>query len=76
MKRFYVGLAALVLLAVATFATEKAHNAYKTHRIDANTLLLSCEDEHQPVVKKFENTTLVMITCQTSEVPVAAFGHK
>jgi hypothetical protein len=69
MKRAFilVGIAVLIGIALAVIsvdATERAHNNYKTHRIDPNTVLFSCEDEHEPTVKKFENTTLVMISCE------------
>jgi hypothetical protein len=64
MKRIVIGLTLLALLAIGAYATERVHNQYKTHRINANTVLFTCEDEHEPTVKKFENTTMVMLSCE------------
>lgn len=66
--RIFIAVSTIALFLVsAAIASERAINAYKTHRINSNALVISCEDEREPVVKHFENTTLIMVSCQTVE---------
>jgi hypothetical protein len=53
---------ALCFFAVAAFGTEKAVNAYKTHKLTPSTVMISCNDEREPVVKKLDGP-FVLITC-------------
>lgn len=64
MKRIVTGITLLALLAVGAYATERVHNQYKTHRINETTVLFTCEDEHEPTVKTFANTTMIMLSCE------------
>jgi hypothetical protein len=65
-KRWYAGITLLLMVGSAAIASERAANAYKTHKISPNAVMISCNDEREPVVKKFENTTLIVVTCQTA----------
>ena len=67
-RKLYAGLA-LLLVATVAIASDKAQNAYKTHKVNNNTLLFQCNDEREPVIRKFENTTLVMVSCQEVALP-------
>ena len=64
--RIIIAVSTIALFLVsAAIASERAINAYKTHRINSNALIVSCNDEREPVVKKFENTTMVLVSCQS-----------
>lgn len=64
MRKLYAGITLLLLIGSAAIASERAANAYKTHKINTTSVLISCEDEREPTVKRFENTTLIVVTCQ------------
>ena len=55
-------LATLALFAVSVHATEKALNAYKTHKVTSSTVMVSCNDEREPVIKKMDGP-FVLVTC-------------
>lgn len=59
-----VAIAAFLLFVSACYATERAANTYKTHKLANNSVLVSCQDERDPVVKKLDNGPFVIITCQ------------
>lgn len=54
-----------LFVVTACFAGPRSANAYKTHKLTTNSVMISCEDEREPVVKHWENTTLIVVTCQT-----------
>lgn len=45
-------------------ATERAANVYKTHKLALNSVMVSCNDEREPVVTKLTGP-FVIISCQT-----------
>jgi hypothetical protein len=55
-------LASLTLFAVSIHATEKAINAFKTHKVTSSTVMVSCNDEREPVIKKMDGP-FVLVTC-------------
>ena len=55
-------LATLAIFAVSVRATEKAINAYKTHKVTSSTVMVSCNDEREPVIKKMDGP-FVLVTC-------------
>lgn len=55
--------------ATAAYAGQRTANAYKTHKLTTNSVMISCNDEREPVVKHWENTTLIVVTCQTVSSP-------
>ena len=63
MKRV-IAVAAFLLFVGACYASERAANLYKTHKLAINSVLVSCNDEREPVVKKLENGPFVIVTCQ------------
>jgi hypothetical protein len=67
MKKRAIVLAGLLALAAGAYASERAANAYKTHKLATNAVMVSCNDEREPVVKKLENGPFVIITCHTSQ---------
>ena len=67
MKKRAFLLAGLLAFAVGAYATERAANMYKTHKLAINSVLVSCNDEREPVVKKLENGPFVIITCQAGQ---------
>lgn len=69
MKKLYAGITLLLFVGSAAIAGERAANAYKTHKLTTNSVLISCNDERTPTVKKFENTTLIVVTCTTATLP-------
>lgn len=65
MKRWHLAvLIACLFIAVCTFAADRSANAYKTHKLSRNSVLFTCEDEHEPKIKKLDNTTMVIISCE------------
>lgn len=56
----------LLFVASAAFAGQRAANAYKTHKLTTNSVMISCNDEREPKVSHWENTTLIIVTCQTT----------
>jgi hypothetical protein len=72
MKRAVTFAVAVALLfTVCGLAGERAGNAYKTSKISTSSVLVSCNDEREPLVKKLENTTVILVTC----TPVASAVH-
>lgn len=57
-----VGL--ILVLASVAYGTEREVNKYKTHKLSLNSVLISCNDEREPVVKKLDGP-FVVISCQT-----------
>lgn len=56
--------------ATAAYAGQRTANAYKTHKLTTNSVMISCNDEREPVVKHWENTTLIVVTCQTTKLEI------
>jgi hypothetical protein len=55
-------LASLTLFVATIHATDKAINAYKTHKVTSSTVMVSCNDEREPVIKKMDGP-FVLVTC-------------
>jgi hypothetical protein len=51
----------LALMAVSVYAGERLNN-YKTHKVTSSTVMVSCNDEREPLVKKLDGP-FVLITC-------------
>jgi hypothetical protein len=65
MKRRIIWFAVtMALMCSATVATTRIANEYKVVKINPTAALISCNDEREPVVRKFENTTMIVVTCQ------------
>jgi hypothetical protein len=58
-------LAYALFFAAAAFAGQRTANAYKTHKLTTNSVMISCNDEREPKVSHWENTTLIIVSCQT-----------
>lgn len=70
MKNKIVTILGFTLFVVTSvFSAQRAANAYKTHKINRNSVIFSCEDEHEPTIKHFENTTLIVLTCNSANRP-------
>lgn len=48
------------------YSAQRTVNLYKTSKINPTTVLVSCVDGKKPVVKQFENTPILMLTCSTN----------
>jgi len=53
----------LLILATGAYGAQRAANKYKTHKLSLNAVLVSCEDEREPVVKKLDGP-FVVISCE------------
>lgn len=53
-----------LILASVSYAAERSANAYKASKISTTTVLVSCNDEREPVITKLENTTAIVVTCK------------
>lgn len=58
-------LAILMLAGSAVTANERAENAYKTHKLTTTSVIVSCNDEREPVIERSANKTFIVVTCQT-----------
>lgn len=64
MKRKPYIIAAMLLITGAAYAGQRAANAYRTAKLSTASVLISCNDEREPVVRKLENTTMIVVTCK------------
>ena len=58
------GIVAILALRVSASATTREQNSYHTHKLATNSVLISCNDEREPVVKKLDGP-FVVISCET-----------
>jgi hypothetical protein len=63
MKKIYFAVAVCLLASVA-YAGNRAANAYKAAKLSTTSVLISCNDEREPVVHKLENSTMIVVTCK------------
>jgi hypothetical protein len=63
MRKMLICGSVVVLFAGAAYAGTRAANAYKATHLSSTTVLVSCNDEREPVVKHLENSTMIVITC-------------
>ena len=54
-------VAILALMAASIYAGERL-NSYRTHKVTSSTVMVSCNDEREPLVKKLDGP-FVLITC-------------
>ena len=65
MKRVSVILAVCLLVALASYAGQRAANAYKATKLTTNSVLISCNDEREPNVSHTDSTaTAIVVTCK------------
>lgn len=38
-------------------------NSYKTRKLNSSSVVVSCNDEREPKITRFENTTFLIVTC-------------
>lgn len=53
-----------LILASVSIAAERSANAYKATKVSTTSVLVSCQDEHEPQITKLENTTAIVVTCK------------
>jgi len=63
-RLFVIALLTSAITAGTCYATERAANMYKTHKLALNSVMVSCNDEREPVVSKLTGP-FVIISCQT-----------
>lgn len=54
----------LITIAVTTYAGERVANKYRTHRLTRASVLFTCEDEHEPQVRRLDNNTMIIVSCE------------
>jgi hypothetical protein len=65
MNRIFYGVFALLFLAFTTYAADRAVNACKSTRLNTTSVLVSCQDEREPVITRLsETSTAVIVTCK------------
>jgi len=55
--------ALLLVVAGVAYGGERLANKYRTHRLTRTELLVTCEDEHEPQVRKLDNSTMIIVSC-------------
>lgn len=81
MQKLIICAAALTLFASGAYA-DRAANAIKSTRLSTTTLVIGCQDEHEPIVSKVEATaTAIIVTCKAdahsvSAIPATWDGHR
>jgi hypothetical protein len=63
MRKVYMAI--ILTLTVITVVGARGANSYHTAKVSTNSVLVSCEDEREPIVTRLENTTAIVVTCQT-----------
>lgn len=65
MRKTLIVASACLLAALAGYAGERAANAYKATKLNTSSVVISCNDEREPVVSKLDATaTAIVITCK------------
>lgn len=64
MKRAIICTMLLITIAVTTYAGERVANKYRTHRLTRASVLFTCEDEHEPQVRRLDNNTMIIVSCE------------
>lgn len=64
MSKKSIAVIASLILASVSIAAERSANAYKASKISTTTVLVSCNDEREPVITHLENTTAIVVTCK------------
>lgn len=64
MKRAIIGSLACLLGVGIALAGQRAANSYKATKVSNSSVIVSCNDEREPVISKLENTTAVVLTCK------------
>lgn len=64
MRKKTIAIIGSLILASVSIAAERSANAYKASKISTTTVLVSCNDEREPVITKLENTTAIVVTCK------------
>lgn len=56
-------LVMVIILSVSAVGMEGERlNSYKTHKVTSSTVMVSCNDEREPLIKKLDGP-FVLITC-------------
>ena len=65
-KKYLIAALILAVIALDAYAgqREREQNKYKTHKLSLNAVLISCNDEREPVVKKIDGP-FVIVACET-----------
>jgi RecA-family ATPase len=53
-----------LLLVGASITVARGVNSYHTSKLSTTSVLVSCEDEREPVITRLENTTAIVVTCR------------
>ena len=64
MSKKTVAIIGSLILASVSIAAERSANAYKASKISTTTVLVSCNDEREPVISHLQNTTAIVVTCK------------
>lgn len=59
--RVLLAVVILSMMAASLYAAERLNN-YKTHKVTSSTVMVSCNDEREPLIKKLDGP-FVLITC-------------
>jgi hypothetical protein len=63
-SKFITLLGFALFAAIAAFGTEKVANVYKTHKLTTTSVLVSCNDEREPVVQTSQYKTFIIVSCE------------
>lgn len=65
MRKAAIVLAVCLFVALASYAGQRAANAYKATKLTTTSVLISCNDEREPVVTHLDTTsTVIVVTCK------------
>lgn len=64
MKRAIIGAVIVMLGSGLALAAQRGANNYKATKVSNSSVIVSCNDEREPVISKLENTTAVVLTCK------------
>lgn len=66
-KVLFAIIIGIVLSIWAAYANAASANAYKATKVSTTSVIVSCNDEREPVLTKLENTTAVILTCKLTK---------
>lgn len=65
MRKAIIGALTCLLGAVIALAGQRAANALKSTRLTTDSVLVSCQDEREPVVTEIKETkTAIIVSCK------------
>jgi len=57
------GVTLLLSIVYVSIVSAETANSYRTRKLNNTSVIVSCNDEREPKITRFENTTFLIVTC-------------